>query len=92
MPRKGGAWKKILKSPCFQELKQFLRGGGAIGANVIRILPLGTLLLLQILNVSLKAWANLLGHIVGKMGLPKIKAFDYQKLSMFLKKRYSSSG
>ena len=73
MPRKGGAWKKILKSPCFQELKPLL-GGGAIEVNVIRILPLGTLLLLQILNLSLKAWANLLGHIVGKIGAAQDKS------------------
>lgn len=73
-------------------MKSLLGGGGAIGANVIRVLPLRTLLVLQILNVSLKTLANLLGHFVGKMGLPKIKAFDYQKPSMSLKERYLSSG
>lgn len=33
------------------------------------------------LGMSLKMWVNLSGHIVGKIGLPKVKAIKYQKVS-----------
>lgn len=33
------------------------------------------------LGISLKMWVNLSGHIVGKIGLPKVKAIKYQKVS-----------